>query len=209
MSNESNKTWAGLWGLLAIVLTLFWIFKINWISGIAYALGFSFLKRFVIKGTVAKFIAFTPEYSDPEIAASKLSSRLNRNLFICTLLQFFVLLVAISANTNNGSFNLQPERSKQYPLSPRESGSPQPELEKIQPPGSVVASLPSNPFFQERIWTDRQGRQLTAELIDVRTNQDGALWGKFMRTNGDTFTFEINKLSNSDINLLRDWLKNQ
>jgi len=214
MSKESNKTWAGFWALIGLVLSLIWIFKVNLFSGIGYALGFSFLKRFVIKGTITKFIAFTPENADPEIAASKLTSRLNRNIFVCTLLQLFALLLVISPNTDNATSNYRPNSPKQSPISNSERANPQPDRERIQPSSSAAVASPkttpltSHPIFREREWTDRQGRNLTAELIDIRTNQAGVLWGKFRRPNGETFTYEINSLSSYDINLLQEWLKN-
>jgi len=103
--------------LLAFLLTLIWISNVGLLSGIGYALGFSFLKRFVIKATVAKYLTVTPQNSDLENATSKLLPKLNRNLFGCTLFQLFVLLSAISVNEKKVAGKYLPHPPKPPPSS--------------------------------------------------------------------------------------------
>jgi hypothetical protein len=49
-----------------------------------------------------------------------------------------------------------------------------------------------------RVWTDQQGRQLTAELLSVYLDHNRRINGRFRRPNGEVFTYPIDSLSAQD-----------
>lgn len=54
-----------------------------------------------------------------------------------------------------------------------------------------------------RTWTNREGRELEAELIRL-FKMDGVFHGEFVRPSGDVFTYKIGNFSQADIQFVKD-----
>tara|TARA_B100000945_G_C20334304_1_gene574035 strand:+ start:51 stop:1157 length:1107 start_codon:yes stop_codon:yes gene_type:complete len=58
-------------------------------------------------------------------------------------------------------------------------------------------------LITERDWTDIRGRTLTASLLDVIRRPNGSYYGKFKKTDGSEFEYEIIKLSTTDRSFIK------
>lgn len=79
-----------------------------------------------------------------------------------------------------------------------------------------VASAPApaqaparGPLIPERDWTNKQGQTLRAELVSASLNASGLFEGIFRRPNGEEFAFPIGRLSEGDVQLVRQTMIEQ
>ena len=131
-------------------------------------------------------------------------------LFIVFL--FTVFLIGIFSSDNSQID--QPERiSVSGPRSPTPTYQYQAEkTDTFVPKGvksdqnSLTSPLTknSNLIFPMRVWTDHLGRKLSAELVSVHRKEDGYFYGDFRRPTGELFTYAIEKLSQHDVELVRE-----
>ncbi len=75
---------------------------------------------------------------------------------------------------------------------------------RILTPVALIAALllPAIPASAARIFTDTQGRQIEAEIIDMRESDDGTLMVELRRTDRLYFTIAVDRFSKKD----RDYL---
>lgn len=77
--------------------------------------------------------------------------------------------------------------------------------------GSVSAAPASSrkPLIAEREWTNKQGQKLRAELVSASLNASGLFEGTFRRPSGEEFSFPIGRLSDADVQLVRQAMIDQ
>ena len=61
-------------------------------------------------------------------------------------------------------------------------------------------------LITERDWTDIRGRTLTTSLLDVIRRPNGSYYGKFKKTDGSEFEYDIIKLSKTDRSFIKKTL---
>ena len=211
MNQESQKNWALFWAIAALIANVIWIFNIGFISGIVFAVVFSFIKRLSVKSTITSVLAAAAKGPNPESFARNLLGHINRAFFVCTALQFLILIFAISINQNN---YIQADSPRQNIKTPTISPANQSTIDRIQKaemptPSMNPQSINQIPIFEQRIWKNSKGDELAATLLELRNNKHGDLWGKFKRANGTIFTYKVSNLSLYDIELINNALENK
>ena len=124
----------------------------------------------------------------------------------CGCLFLFVLVLAVGGVLMSPKREQPQNASKSGPTQRAEELDQSAQPNNSEPKVSAPLVRESRIFTEERLWTDRKGRKLTAALIRL-FKMDDVYHGDFQKTDGDVFTYKIGNFSDEDVNFVKGLLK--